>query len=1180
MNGQGRLKCLGDSGASCTTMSRAMADQIQLEYRAVKPAEKLGLAGGDHCVSLVGKTKARVEIVLNTNGSITVRDTPIWVIAEAMDEVLLGDDVLSQLGINVHEQLLQRGGVEIDYKHAGSDMESFPYLGGDDGAKIEKILRDKVENAIENGLPKGQKDKWTNLLLEHIDEFRTIMGLDAPAKVAPLKVHWDEEKAKRVRPVRIAYNEKQKEFLDYYAKTLINKGYAYVNPNARFVSEALVLPKVAEPKVLEEDWRLVVNLKKANAACDPTYWPLPTMEDVQQYLKGAKYFIALDLKNGYWQIRLHTESQELFSFCTHREVLTPTRIPQGCTDAVMYFTSVIMKVFEEKIYKGILPWLDDLLLYGGTIEEVFELLRWVLERARMFGLKFSPKKLTMLIREIEWCGKMITSEGVHVDPKKRKALGELNLPNNGAELMQFIHAANWIRCSLPEFTRVFSPLQEWLNSLLSNGRRTSKRAKAIALTWNDERRNAFEQAKELIRNAVTQAHPKEQTTLCLFTDASDRHWGAILTQIEEYDTAKPIWEQQMEPLYFLSGSFRGAQLGWSTPDKEGFAIVESVERLRYLLIRPKGFRLFTDHRNLKFMYGASSTLKLNVKARLDRWALKLQGYRFDIEHIAGEHNLWADLLSRWGANADRSMEAKRTCLKAVRKQSKRAERREAKPVCEPMSALEWPTADSIRCSQRNAKRPKGVKLTERDGFLTHRERVWIPDADRTMRKQLMVIAHYGISGHNGIEGTMQKLKAKFYWESMSADVERLIADCILCRCGKATVPTRLHYGKKERAERPNQHLHFDYYYVGDSTEGYKYLLVLRDGFSRLVLLKTAVEPTAVNTAYGVMEWIGLFGLPEKFYSDNGSHFRNAVMREVVRHLGIKHEFSTVYCAWSNGLIERVMRDLKVLFKILLIDKRLGMDQWPRIVPSVMFALNQRASRVLAGNAPVTVHTGIPTRGLLSFVCIGGKEVSKVQWKGDMIAYLDALSEQLNVIHEDVTKATEQKNAMARKGVEPLPEFEIGDYVLYCYRDRVEVTAKHDFQWRGPYQVVDIKHEHVYAIKDLVSGHVIEAHITRMSFYSTAQLHVQGSLVDLISRQGLKYEVSKLEAIVWCVDSKQHRVKVHWRGFDEMEATYEPFRSLMEQIPKAVWAFIDEWKRRDEPSYAEFYAREKSFLQRL
>ena len=79
---------------------------------------------------------------------------------------------------------------------------------------------------------------------------------------------------------------------------MIEYGYAYENPNARYVSEVLVINKVEHPKLKEDDWRLVVNLKKANAACEPYYWPLPTIEEVQRYLVEAKYFMILDLKSG------------------------------------------------------------------------------------------------------------------------------------------------------------------------------------------------------------------------------------------------------------------------------------------------------------------------------------------------------------------------------------------------------------------------------------------------------------------------------------------------------------------------------------------------------------------------------------------------------------------------------------------------------------------------------------------------------------------------------------------------------------------------------------------------------------------------------------------------------------------------------------------------------------------
>ena len=51
----------------------------------------------------------------------------------------------------------------------------------------------------------------------------------------------------------------------------------------------------------------------------------------------------------------------------------------------------------------------------------------------------------------------------------------------------------------------------------------------------------------------------------------------------------PVEEQNHELLAFLNGVFRGAQVRWGIPDKEGFAIKESCTKLCHLLVRKEGF---------------------------------------------------------------------------------------------------------------------------------------------------------------------------------------------------------------------------------------------------------------------------------------------------------------------------------------------------------------------------------------------------------------------------------------------------------------------------------------------------------------------------------------------------------------------------------------------------------------
>ncbi|OWZ21917.1 hypothetical protein PHMEG_0003470 [Phytophthora megakarya] len=101
---------------------------------------------------------------------------------------------------------------------------------------------------------------------------------------------------------------------------------------------------------------------------------------------------------------------------------------------------------------------------------------------------------------------------------------------------------------------------------------------------------------------VPLAHPDPTRAVCLFCDASQDSWGAICTQVTESDLGKPLHEQDHRPLAFLSGRFTGAQLGWPTIEKEAYAIVESAKRLEDLLLRPGEFHLFTDHRNLVYMF--------------------------------------------------------------------------------------------------------------------------------------------------------------------------------------------------------------------------------------------------------------------------------------------------------------------------------------------------------------------------------------------------------------------------------------------------------------------------------------------------------------------------------------------------------------------------------------------------
>jgi hypothetical protein len=198
--------------------------------------------------------------------------------------------------------------------------------------------------------------------------------------------------------------------------------------------------------------------------------------------------------------------------------------------------------------------------------------------------------------EAKWCGRLISAAGIAHDPARLSVLAEMATPTTAADLQQFLCAMNWLRTSLPNYATVVAPLHDILEvALKRTSTRTRKAAKSILLStceWTAEHDRCYSACKEMLMNAVRLAHPDPQQVLCLFTDASEHSWGAILTQVPEKDLCLPVDQQRHTPLNFLSGRFTKTQLNWSIIEKEGFALVESCMRLEYLLLNEKGFKIF------------------------------------------------------------------------------------------------------------------------------------------------------------------------------------------------------------------------------------------------------------------------------------------------------------------------------------------------------------------------------------------------------------------------------------------------------------------------------------------------------------------------------------------------------------------------------------------------------------
>jgi len=132
--------------------------------------------------------------------------------------------------------------------------------------------------------------------------------------------------------------------------------------------------------------------------------------------------------------------------------------------------------------------------------------------------------------------------------------------------------------------------------------------------------------------------------------------------------------------------------------------------------------VFTDHRNLFFVFAPLAlepVLGRHVVSKVQRWALFLSRFAYVVEHIEGNSNVCADMLTRWtrGYRRDRSDRLK-VCSMLLK---------ESKQMVPSSDGFVWPDLDVIRKSQRlPSKRPKNVQFDKEDQIWKDDNRIWIP----------------------------------------------------------------------------------------------------------------------------------------------------------------------------------------------------------------------------------------------------------------------------------------------------------------------------------------------------------------------------------------------------------------------------------------------------------------------
>ena len=328
------------------------------------------------------------------------------------------------------------------------------------------------------------------------------------------------------------------------------------------------------------------------------------------------------MSQAYLQLPLDEESKEYVTVNTHKGLYRYNRLPFGISSAPSIFQRTMETLLQG--IKGVLVYIDDILVTGPTLEEHLSTLDKVLEKLGRAGLRLNKPKCFFLQPSIEYLGYIIDKDGLHPTEEKVRAIKEAPKPRNVSELRSFFGIINYYGQFLPNLSSKLAPLYKLLQ-------------KDAKWTWGRKQNEAFRAAKSALQDDSLLVHYDESKPLVLACDASQYGLGAVLSHVMDDGKERPV--------AYASRTLTPAEKNYSQIEKEGLAIIFGAKKFHNFLFG-RHFSIESDHQPLSYLFNETKGVSQTASSRIQRWALTLSAYHYTIRHKPGTTLSNADALSR------------------------------------------------------------------------------------------------------------------------------------------------------------------------------------------------------------------------------------------------------------------------------------------------------------------------------------------------------------------------------------------------------------------------------------------------------------------------------------------------------------------------------------------------------
>ena len=450
-----------------------------------------------------------------------------------------------------------------------------------------------------------------------------------PMKGPPMKIRLKKDYEKHMpikcyTPVSVGVN--QRKATDATIDEMIDDGIIKQLEHSEipeFCSRGLFIRKTP-PELLDQKFRFVVDFSGVNKCIERPIHPFMSgRELLRQIPDGQRFFCKLDALSGFHQIELHPDSRFITTFIIERGTFVYLRCPQGLNASGDEFIRRSDDAIKGCVgYKKLV---DDILVWGSTLQELKERVIAILNRCMEHNITISKKKVEFG-RKVGFAGFEVSEAGVTPTRERIKAI--LDIPSSAMKTMTGIRSFQGATQFLTDFVPDLAMKNIAIRKMLKE---------TSALVWEETQERCFEEVKKILTGPLIMGYYNPTFTTEVITDASKIGLGFILRQ---FDKKADRWRL----IQCGSRAISDTESRYAVCELEGLAILFALRKCRHYLIGMANFDILTDHKSLVSVFKKDLASTENV--RLRRFLEKVQEFNFEVKYIKGSKNSIADMLSR------------------------------------------------------------------------------------------------------------------------------------------------------------------------------------------------------------------------------------------------------------------------------------------------------------------------------------------------------------------------------------------------------------------------------------------------------------------------------------------------------------------------------------------------------